>query len=115
MLSHAVYFTLKEPTGESIARLVAACRRDLTDHPGTRAFSVGTRAGTARDVNDRDWDVALHLVFEDRAAHDRYQEAPRHRRFIEENSASWARVRVFDADLDEGGGQGRSDADPSAD
>jgi hypothetical protein len=43
------------------------------------------------------FDVALVLVFESQAAHDRYQEAPRHNQFIAEQSANWAQVRVFDA------------------
>ena len=51
-----------------------------------------------RSVNDRDFDVGLHLVFKDRAAHDLYQNAPRHLQFIEENKATWKKVRVFDSD-----------------
>ena len=31
-----------------------------------------------------DWDVALHLVFADKAAHDRYQDHPDHVKFIVE-------------------------------
>ena len=42
-------------------------------------------------------DVALQLVFTDRAAHDAYQVAPRHATFIAENRDNWAQVRVFDA------------------
>ncbi len=52
-----------------------------------------------RPVNDRDFDIALQTVFRDRAAHDAYQVAPRHKQFIAENSAMWAKVRVFDADV----------------
>jgi hypothetical protein len=48
-------------------------------------------------VNDRDFDVALHVVFKDKAAHDRYQADPRHLAFVEENKAHWKKVRVFDA------------------
>jgi hypothetical protein len=50
-------------------------------------------------VNDRDFDVALQVMFSDRAAHDRYQTDERHLAFIAENKANWQRVRVFDADL----------------
>ena len=42
-------------------------------------------------------DVALHVVFDSRDAHDAYQTAPRHLQFIEENRADWAKVRVFDS------------------
>jgi hypothetical protein len=45
----------------------------------------------------RDFDVSLHLVFTNQAAHDAYQDAPRHFDFIAEQKANWATVRVFDA------------------
>jgi hypothetical protein len=101
MLSHAVYFMLKHRTPEAAATLVAACRKHLTGHPGTVAFSVGTLADYDRAVNDRDHDVALTIVFESRAAHDAYQVADRHEQFIAEAAPTWAKVRVFDADLAE--------------
>jgi len=41
--------------------------------------------------------VALVLVFASEADHDRYQEAPRHKEFVAEQSGNWAQVRVFDA------------------
>ena len=58
--------------------LLAACRKYLVDHPGIVSFACGTLAvDHAREVNDRDWDVGLHIVFTDKAAHDQYQDAPR--------------------------------------
>jgi hypothetical protein len=102
MLSHAVYFTLKHRTPEAAANLVAACRKHLTGHPGTVSFSVGTCAPEYdREVNDRDYDVVLTIVFESHAAHDEYQTDPRHEAFIAENATEWAKVRVFDANLAE--------------
>ena len=59
-----------------------------------------------RDVNDRDFDVALNLVFENKAAHDKYQEHPRHTKFIEENRDTWAKVRVFDSYIKTSGSSG---------
>ena len=99
MLAHSVYFTLKDRSPAAVAKLVAGCREHLTGHPGTRAFAVGTCAAYDRQVNDRDYDVALVIVFESHAAHDAYQTAERHERFIAEHAPSWAKVRVFDADL----------------
>ena len=73
-------------------------RRISTDHPGTFFFAAGKLADEyQRPVNDRAFDVALHVVFTERAAHDAYQQAPRHLKFIEENKANWKQVRVFDA------------------
>jgi len=98
-LSHAVYFTLKDRSPDAIARLVQSCRTHLAGHTGEVYFSVGTLADYDRQVNDRDFDVALTIVFESPDAHDAYQTAPRHETFLAENAASWAKVRVFDADV----------------
>ncbi|HEX4144068.1 MAG TPA: Dabb family protein, partial [Pirellulales bacterium] len=86
-------------SAEAIDKLVAACHQYLTDHPGTVYFSVGKLADLARPVNDRQFDVALHVVFENRQAHDAYQVAPRHKQFIAETQPNWANVRVFDSNL----------------
>lgn len=99
-LGHMVFFSLKERTPQNRDRMVAACQKYLTGHPGTVSFSTGTIAeDLAAEVNDRDFDVALHLVFADKAAHDAYQVHPRHLKFIEENKDLWAKVRVFDSYL----------------
>ena len=50
-----------------------------------------------RPVNDLNFDVALHIVFTDKASQDKYQDAPRHLEFIEKNKALWKSVRVFDS------------------
>ena len=98
MLAHSVYFSLKDPSEAAIAGLVGACQEYLSSHPGTVYFGCGTLEPTlARPVNDRDFDVALIVVFESKEAHDAYQEAPLHQKFIAENRETWAKVRVFDA------------------
>ncbi len=99
MLSHAVYFTLKERTPDAAATLIASCQEHLTGHAGEVGLWVGTCAAYDRHVNDRDWDVMLLVNFESHAAHDAYQVAPRHMQFIAENATTWAQVRVFDADI----------------
>jgi hypothetical protein len=98
MLVHDVYFTLSDPSPEARDALVAACDEHLTEHPGTLFYACGTVSDLDREVNDRDWDVGLHIVFEDRAAHDRYQTSDRHVRFVDENRGVWSTVRVFDTD-----------------
>jgi hypothetical protein len=79
---------------------VAACQKYLSDHEGTVYFSAGIiNEGLDREVNDRDFDVALHLIFESRKAHDTYQTHPQHLKFIEENKHLWSTVRVFDSNV----------------
>ena len=98
MLAHNVYFTLSDASESAKRSLVDACKKYLTDHPGTVFFACGTLATEFdRPVNDRGFDVALHIVFESKADHDAYQEAPRHDQFIAENKANWKTVRVFDS------------------
>src|SRR5262249_35339306 len=99
-LAHLVYFKLKDKSSANRAKLVAACKLYLTGHPGTVSFSAGNRAGDLNgEANDRDFDVALHLVFTDKEANDKYQQHERHKKFIEENLENLEKVRVFDSYL----------------
>jgi hypothetical protein len=98
MLSHNVFFSLKDRSPPQAAHLVAECKKHLSAHPGTVFFACGTlEPELARPVNDRDFDVALHVVFDGRPAHDAYQTAAAHEEFIRRNRDNWARVRVFDS------------------
>ncbi len=98
MLAHNVFFTLAEKSTANREKLIAGCKKYLADHPGAVFFGCGELAEELqRDVNDRDFDVALHIVFADPASQDRYQVAPRHQQFIAECKHLWSRVRVFDS------------------
>jgi Stress responsive A/B Barrel Domain len=98
MLAHNVFFTLHDASDAAKAKLVAACKKYLTDHPGAVFFACGTRAAEfQRPVNDQAFDVGLHIVFQTKADHDAYQSAARHDLFIAENKDNWKHVRVFDS------------------
>jgi hypothetical protein len=98
LLAHNVYFTLKDRSPAARQKLLAACKKHLTGHPGEVFFACGSLCEALnRPVNDRDFDVALHIVFQDQAAHDAYQDAPRHHQFVAEGKDNWAKVRVFDS------------------
>ncbi len=67
MLAHNVYFTLTDRSEAAAEKLVTACKKYLTGHPGVVFFACGTlEKELSRPVNDRDFDVSLHLVFETR-------------------------------------------------
>jgi hypothetical protein len=101
MLAHNGYFSLKDNSPAARAKLLQACRQHLTGHPGTVFFACGTlEEGLRRPVNDLNFDVALHVIFTDRAAHDAYQAAARHQQFIAENRDNWKLVRVFDSTVE---------------
>jgi hypothetical protein len=98
LLAHNVFFTLKDKSPANVDALIAACKKYLTVQPGIVYFACGKlEAGLTREVNDRDWDVGLHVIFKDRAAHDAYQVDDMHNRFVAENKPNWAKVRVFDS------------------
>jgi len=100
MLAHNVFFTLKDSSPEAIEKMVAACHKYLSGHPGTAFFAAGSLVpDLARPVNDHDFHVALHTIFESRAAHDTYQTNERHNTFIAENKDGWEQVRVFDSNV----------------
>ena len=97
-LAHNVFFTLKDRSPAKIAELTAACHEYLNVQPGIAFFAAGPLCSELdREVNDRDWDVGLHLVFETKAAHDAYQDDATHNRFIDEMKPNWSKVRVFDS------------------
>lgn len=101
MIGHMVYFQLTDNSPANVTKLVAACDKQLKGHPGEVFYAAGTLAKEMnRSVNDRDWDVALHLVFRTKADLDKYADAPRHLTFIEENKANCKKVRVFDSSIE---------------
>ena len=98
LLVHNVYFSLNDRSPLAKNKLIAACREYLPNHAGIVFFACGALAEELdREVNDRDFDVALHVIFKDQAAHDQYQTTQAHHQFIAENKANWKTVRVFDS------------------
>ncbi|MCP4788196.1 MAG: Dabb family protein [Fuerstiella sp.] len=101
MLSHMVYFTLKDSSTEACQKLVAACQKFLKLHDGIQFFAAGRLAPEfERPVNVQDFHVALHVVFDTKDSHDVYQVSEKHLAFIEQGKGNWDQVRVFDAYVD---------------
>ena len=98
---HNVYFKLKDGSDTAVAKLIGDCKKYLTQQAGIQFFAAGSLAkDLTREVNDRDWHVALHLVFATPEHQAAYQDDATHHRFIDENKATWAKVRVFDSLVD---------------
>jgi hypothetical protein len=100
-LAHVVFFTLKDHSTEARERFIASCQKYLTGHDGAVSFSVGTMAEDVDEppVSVRDFDVALNVVFRDKAAKEAYLVNPRHKEFVARNKDAWSKVRVFDSYL----------------
>src|SRR5688572_13031388 len=62
LLVHNVYFALNDNSPANVQKLLADCKKYLTDHPGTVFFAAGTVSDLDRSVNDRDFDVGLHVI-----------------------------------------------------
>ncbi len=97
-VAHNVFFKLTDNAPNHVDALVSACHQYLNVQPGIVFFAAGKLcAELKRAVNDLNWDVGLHLVFDSQASHDSYQDDPTHNKFIAEMKSNWADVRVFDS------------------
>lgn len=98
MLAHMVYFALQEDSPEMRQAVVDSCHKYLSGHDGTVFYAAGVIGEEFdREVNARDYDVALTLVFTGKDAHDAYQVSQRHLDFIEENRPRFQTVKVYDS------------------
>jgi hypothetical protein len=100
-IAHAVFFTLVDKSPEGQAKFVEAVN-SLNQPPQAsyRFFATGARIPSLdRDVNDKDFDVGLFIIFADRKGLDEYGPAAHHLKFVETNKTKWKGVRVFDSTL----------------
>ena len=96
-LAHNVFFTLKDSSDKAVDALIKDCYDYLKDNPGILYFSAGCLVEEhSREVNVKDFHVGLHVVFEDKSYHDKYQAAENHIIFVDRNKDNWAKARVFD-------------------
>lgn len=95
---HNVYFWVVEEGSEEAAENIhAGIRKNLNSIPGIIRLETGKPAGTERAVVDNSYGVSLHILFENREAHDVYQKHSQHLQFIEECKAFWTRVQIYDS------------------
>jgi hypothetical protein len=100
-LAHNVYFSLTDNSDTAKEKLVAACKKYLSGHSGTESFAIGLLAKELKQpVNDQEFDVSIQFVFTNKAAFEKYSKSEKHLKFIEENKATWKKVRVFDSYLE---------------
>lgn len=84
MLSHVVIFWIKPDAAPDAADTVlAGCHQYLKDLPGVAHFHAGKMVPSRRPVVDQSYQVALNVVFTDKAAEEAYQIHPTHLEFVE--------------------------------
>lgn len=99
-LAHMVFFTLKDNSQESLDKFTAACQEYLPDHEGSVYYSLGTRAADVEEPPSvKDFDVALHLVFDGKASLEKYIKSDRHQAFLAIARPMLEKARVFDSYL----------------
>ena len=97
MFSHVVVFWTDPAKADAVEELVAGAEKYLRDIPGTLMFHVGRMVGSERPVVDQSYQVALNLVFTDKAAQDAYQVHPQHIEFVEKVfKPNCVRVLIYD-------------------
>jgi hypothetical protein len=84
MFSHVVIFWIKPDAAPDAGDvLLAGCHQYLKDLPGVVNFHAGKMVPSHRPVVDQSYQVALNVVFTDKAAEAAYQVHPSHLEFVE--------------------------------
>jgi hypothetical protein len=100
MLTHQVYFWLKEPDNlDAQAKLKKGLERLLTVET-MHSGHIGIPAATpARDVVDHSYSFAYYTTFVTLQDHEVYQTHPIHLEFVRTCEHLWAKVQVYDYSL----------------
>jgi len=96
MLTHCVFFWLKEGVTAEQRVTFERCLVSLTTITGVFDATFGVPATTDRPVIDRSYSYGLMVKFDDLATHDAYQVDPIHKEFLKNCSQLWTRVQVYD-------------------
>ncbi|MBJ6367875.1 Dabb family protein [Snuella sedimenti] len=96
---HTVFFWLKKPDDQSDRNAFETSLKKFIDSSVfVKTKHLGTPANTPREVVDNSFTYCLVVDFVTKEAHDKYQEEPAHKLFIEESSNLWDKVLVYDSE-----------------
>jgi hypothetical protein len=98
MLTHHVFFWLKNPSSkEDLAKLIEGVKT-LAKIETIRQLHVGVPADTEkRPVVDNSYAVSELIFFDDVAGQNTYQDHPIHKKFVADYAHLWEKVIVYDA------------------
>ena len=100
MLTHQVYFWLKEPHNRDAREQLQKGLESLLTIETIKSGHIGVPAATPpRDVVDHSFSFAYFTTFENIDDHEAYQTHPGHLRFVESCQHLWDRVQVYDYSL----------------
>ncbi len=93
---HNVYFWLKDGLQSQALAAFEQGLKVLANDSNVKSGYFGKPADTHRDVVENTYSYGLVFVFDDLAAHDRYQAGAVHLRFVEDHASKWEKVVVHD-------------------
>ena len=104
-IHHDIFITLKDKSPVAIQKQLELGKKYLDNHPGELSFFATALAHNLTRhkqvsylFNDDGFDVAFHMVFANREAHDAYQVSDAHvHHFIPESNPNWVKIRMFDS------------------
>lgn len=92
---HHVFFWLNSPDSSAARQEFVTALKKMKAIPGVRFSSIGTPAGTPRDVVDNTWTFDWLVTFDDKAAWQVYNDHPIHDEF-RKKAHLWKRVQIYD-------------------
>lgn len=97
MLSHVVIFWTRPEIPNAADALIAGAEKYLRPIPLAQSLHVGRMVPSHRDVVDQSYQVAIHLLFADKADEEAYQVHPLHIDFVEKVfKPNCQRATIFD-------------------
>ena len=94
---HHVFFWLNRPDNKAdVDKLVEGLTK-LSRVKTIKQFHMGKPANTNRDVIDKSYAISWFVMFDNAADQDSYQKDPIHLKFVEDYSALWKKVVVYDS------------------
>src|SRR4051812_8158912 len=94
---HHVYFWLKNADSvDDKAKLIEGLMK-LSKVKTIKQFHIGEPADTSRGVIERSYAISWFVLFDNAGDQDSYQTDPIHLKFVEECSALWNKVVVYDS------------------
>ena len=94
---HVVFFWLVDEAEETRENFLKELRIFIDNVDLMKTKHIGTPADTNREVIDSSWSYSLILSFDSKKEQDLYQEHQLHKVFIENASALWKKVQVYDS------------------
>lgn len=98
--AHMFFFQLSDTSKELVDDFIGLCVKYLSHHPGQQHFSVGCRAlEIQRNVSALDFEISVHMIFEDFTAYQNYSQSRNHDEFITQSAGMSPSRSVYDSFL----------------